>query len=168
MSVRPLSLRYVLVMIAVIALTFAFLPAIAAVAWTVTLTGILVMQGLRLPVITEKGGLWRWVPWVVWLLVLGVCPFTILILGVVYEKQALGSFSPDLVFWLVSAHVCVSIVAAISVVILARGVYRWVAWAAIMLGIALTVVIAIVGWVGFIVAVMDVFVVGFVLFGRRR
>jgi hypothetical protein len=126
------------------ALAFAFLPTLLSVAFTVTVLGILVLKGMHLPLVTDEGGMWRWFPWVLWSLALMACPAAIPIVGALYEYQG----PPDYNRWayrvvngLGFAQLSISVIASVSVVVLARGAYRWLAWAAVLAIGALTVLL---------------------------
>src|SRR4051812_38224269 len=81
----PLKLRHTMAVIAALALTFAFLPIGLSVMWAVAVVGILVLQGLRLPLVTDGGGVRRWLPWMIWSLALAVCPIAVAIVGNLYQ-----------------------------------------------------------------------------------
>lgn len=133
----PLSMSRTMVVIAALALGFAFIPHELSMPMAVTVACILVLEGLRLPLITEGGGVRKWLPWVLWSLALATCPIAIAVVGTVYEhtgSPALSGLRPwaaHLVDGLWFAHSCVSVVASASVVVLTRG-YRWLAWVAIL------------------------------------
>jgi hypothetical protein len=134
----PLTLNRIMALIAALALGFAFLPMLLSMAFAVTVVGILVLQGLRLPLITEGGGVRSWLPWVLWSLALATCPIATAVVGIVYEHTGPPAFSGPrpwaarVVDGLGFAHLGVSVVASVAVVVLTRGGYRWLAWAAIL------------------------------------
>ena len=139
----PLTLRRLMGAIAVSALAFAYLPPILSVALTVTVFGILVLSRMRLPLVTSGGGVWRWLPWVLWSLALMACPVAITVVGtthgVPHETYINSAFFPGPLPWihrvvdgLCFAHLGISVVASVAVVVLTRGGYRWLAWAAIL------------------------------------
>jgi hypothetical protein len=134
--------------IALLALAFAFLPVLLSAALAVTVVGILVLQGLRLPPITDGGGVRRWLPWVLWSLALATCPIATGVVGTVYEHTGPPAFSgarpwaARVVDGLAFAHLGVSVVASVAVVVLTRSGYRWLAWAAIL---AIGVFAALIG-----------------------
>jgi hypothetical protein len=137
----PLTLRRLVGAIAVSALAFAYLPPVLSVALTVTVFGILVLQGMRLPLVTSGGGVWRWLPWVLWSLALMACPVAITVVGtthsVPHEMYICAAAGPlpwihRVVDGLCFVHFVVSVVASVAVVVLTRGGHRWLAWAAIL------------------------------------
>ena len=86
--------------------------------------------------LTAIGGVWAWFPWVVWFLALVACPVAISVIGAVYKNHGPPDhdhkiWTYDVVCKLGLAHVVVSIVASVAVVLLARGPGRWLAWAAV-------------------------------------
>jgi hypothetical protein len=159
-----LSLWEIMIAIAILAFAYAFLFPILAATLTVTLTGILVLKGLRLPIITERPGVWRWLPWLAWLLMLVACPAAILVLDEQYHYPGGIQFAfvppmdPDRAWALrmlepiSNVHLGLSVVAAVSVVVLARGYRSWLAWAGTLLVGLVTIVLCfraydnIYGW----------------------
>jgi hypothetical protein len=135
----PLTLRGVLGAVAGLALAFATLPVGLSMPLAVAVSGILALQGMRLPVITEGGGARRWLPWAAWSLMLAVCPVAIAVVGELFPRVGPPVFTGPrpwaarVVDSLVSSHIAASVVAAMAVVVLTRGGYRWLAWAAIVL-----------------------------------
>ncbi len=122
--------------IAVAGVALAFLPRFISILLTLAVFGILALDAMRLGVVTERGGHWRWIPWLLWLVPLLACPAAITVIGVRHEYHG----PPDMSRWaylavqeLASAHAIVSTTAAIIVVLLTRGSDRWVAWAVIFL-----------------------------------
>jgi hypothetical protein len=89
----PLTLRRIMAVIAALALAFAFLPILLSAALAVTVVGILVLEGLRLPLITDGGGVRRWLPWVLWSLALATCPIATAVVGTLYEHTGPPAFS---------------------------------------------------------------------------
>jgi hypothetical protein len=142
-----LTLNRIMVAIAALAFAFAFLPIELSGALAVAVFGILVLQGLRLPLITDADGVRRWLPWVLWSLSLAACPVAITVVGTVFEHTGPPAFNGPrpwaarVVDRLCYAHLWVSAVASIAVVVLSRGGYRWLAWASILgIGVLATLV----------------------------
>jgi hypothetical protein len=136
---KALTLFDMMIGVAILAFSFAFLWKIFAGAMVVVVLGVYAAKGLRWPVITDRPGVWRWLPWVVWFSMLLVCPVAI---GVVeghfpYSEHPHGSQVRLRAGKLVEAfgytHLGLSTLAAVAVVVLTRGYYRWLAWAAILL-----------------------------------
>ncbi len=133
-----LRLSHILSAIAILAFAFAFLFECLSLALAVSVVGILTLEGLRVPRITDGVGMRRWLPWVFWSLILAPCPVAIYFIGIVYEHKGPPLFNgprpwaAQVVDILCIVHLGVSVVAAISVVLLAKGGYRWLAWAAIL------------------------------------
>jgi hypothetical protein len=131
------TLGHCMAVIALLAFAFASLPILLSSALAVTVVGILVLQGLRLPPITDGVGVRRWLPWVLWSLALATCPIATGVVGSLYEHPGPPAFSGPrpwaarLVEGLGFAHMGVSVVASVGVVLLTRGGYCWLAWAAI-------------------------------------
>jgi hypothetical protein len=99
---------------------------------------------MHLSLVTRRGGVWRWLPWVLWSLALTACPVAITVVGALYENHG----PPDdnrwparVVYGLGWAQWGVSVIAAIAVIVLTRGPYRWLAWAAILVIGMVTVVL---------------------------
>jgi hypothetical protein len=134
-----LTLKRLMGAIATAALSFALLPMDLAVALTVAVCGVVGLDGMRVPVVTDRGGVWTWLPWVVWLLFLMACPIAIGVVAAINPPSGPPRFSGPLpraariVEGLGYAHAAVSVAAAITVVVLTRGVRRWLAWAGILL-----------------------------------
>ncbi len=129
---RPLTLKRLMGAIAVSALAFALLPIPLSAALAVAVCGVVVLDGMRLPVVGEDG-VRGWVFLLLWFLALIACPVAICVvdavtLHVVYNEL----WVVRLVEGLGYAQLVVSVVASISVVVLVRGQGRWVAWAAIL------------------------------------
>jgi hypothetical protein len=121
--------------IAGLALAFAFLPTLLSVALTVAVVGVLALEGMRLPLITSGSGPHRWLPWVIWTLALLTCPVAMYAIGALYRRVGPPSYdvvAARVVEALGLAHLVVSVVASIAVVILTRGFFRWLAWAAVI------------------------------------
>jgi hypothetical protein len=83
----------------------------------------------------QRGGVRGWLPWTVWLLALTACP--VAMCAVVARSLLAGpdgslSWTICVVEGLGHAHLAVSVVAWILVVLLARGEGRWLALAAIL------------------------------------
>jgi hypothetical protein len=110
--------------IAILGLGFAFLPILLSVVLAITMVGSLVLQGMRLPPVTDRRGVWKWLPWVLWSLALAACPIAIEVIGEEYVNTgppALGGPLPwaaRVVDNLGLAHLGVSVVASVSVVVL--------------------------------------------------
>jgi hypothetical protein len=144
---KPLSIGRVMAAVAGLALAFAFLPTFASITFAVTVLGILVVDGLHPRLVTAKGGVWAWFPWVVWFFALVACPVAIAVIGVVYEHTGPPAFSgprpwaAGVVDGLAFAHIAVSVIAAVGVAVLTRGGFRWVAW----------LVISVIGTAAFVV-----------------
>jgi hypothetical protein len=133
-----LTLGQMLIAVGVLAVGFAFLPWALSGVMAVTISGILVLQGLRLPLLTGRGGMWCWLPWALWCLALATCPVAIIVVGNVYQHTGPPAFTGPrpwaarVVDALGSAHLGLSVVASMSVVVLVREGFRWIAWAAIV------------------------------------
>lgn len=134
----PLTLRALLGAIAGLALAFAILPLDLSVPLAVAVSGILALQGMRLPVITKRAGARRWLPWVAWSLMLAACPVAIGVVGVMYPRAGPPAFTGprpwatrvvDALFY---CQLAVSVAASWSVVFLVRDGRRWIAWGAIV------------------------------------
>jgi hypothetical protein len=136
---QPLTLKRLMGAIAAAALSFALLPMDLAVALTVAVCGVVVLDGMRLPVVTDKGGVWTWLSWAVWLLFLMACPIAIGVVAAITRPSGPPTLSGPLpwaariIEGLGYAQAAVSVAAAITVVVLTRGVRRWLAWAGILL-----------------------------------
>ena len=147
---EPLTLGRVMVAIVGLALAFAFLSKLLSLALAVTVLGILVVDGLHPRLVTAKGGVWAWFPWIVWFLALVACPVAISIIAIVYEHtgpppwNGPRPWAARVVDGLAFAQAAVSVIAAVTVVVLTRGPFRWVAWLAILAIGA----VAIVLWLG--------------------
>jgi hypothetical protein len=122
--------------VAASAIFFALLPTPFAVALTVAVCGVVVLDGMRLPVVTEGNGAWRWLPWMIWLLALLGCPIATRVVEFYRSVGAPGFCGPlatlQLVDGLVLAHLAIFVVASIAVVVLTRGPRRWLAWTAMV------------------------------------
>jgi hypothetical protein len=135
--------------IAGLALAFAFLPTSLSCAIAVTVLGILALEGMRLPLVTSGGGVWRWFPWVIWSLALTLCPVAIAFVGALFEHHGPPDYhrlETRVVDGLGLAQLGVLVIASIAVVVLTRGSYRWLAWAAVLAIGALTVVLHLGAW----------------------
>ncbi len=124
--------------IAALGVAFAFLPMEYSVALAVTVS-VLVYDGLRLPVVTGGRGVRRWLPWVVWFLALAAWPVIIYVFGSLHRHTGTPNYGAGPQPWayyvvgrLAFAHLCVSAIACLVVVVLTRGYRRWFAWAAIL------------------------------------
>ena len=82
-----LRLSHLLSAIAILAFAFAFLLEYLSLALAVSVVGILTLEGLRVPRITDGVGMRRWLPWVFWSLMLAGCPVAIDVIGIVYEHN---------------------------------------------------------------------------------
>lgn len=134
----PLTLKALLGAIAASALAFATLPLILSVPSVAALLGVLALQGMRLPVITERRGARRWLPWVAWSVLLAACPVAMVAVAELYPYtgppafNGLRPWAARVVDGLVIAHLAASVAAAMAVVVLSRGGVRWLAWAMIV------------------------------------
>lgn len=134
----PLTMSRLMVAIGALSLAFAFLPTILSSALAVAVVGNLILQGMRPAVLSDRGGTWRWLPWVIWSLALATCPIATAVVGTLYEHTGPPAtagprpWAARVVDGLMFAHLGVSVVASVVVVILTRGVHRWLAWAAIL------------------------------------
>jgi hypothetical protein len=150
-SLRPSRLTLIQIMgaVAVMALAFASLPWVLSVALAVAMSGILGAQGLRLPLVTEGGGMRRWLPWALWCLALAASPAAMIVVGGVYQRTGPPAFTGPrpwatrVVDGLCYAHLVASVVASVSVVLLGRGGVRWLAWVAILVIGIFTCVVAL-------------------------
>jgi hypothetical protein len=136
-----LTLRRVMGAIAALALAFAFLPTTLSATLAVTVAGVLALEGMHFPLLTTGTGARRWFPWAVWSLTLMACPVAITIVGVLCQTHVPGNLdgpATRAVFALAFAQFGVSVIASIVVVVLARGAYRWLAWAGVLVIGALT------------------------------
>lgn len=122
--------------VAASAVFFALCPWFFAAALAVAVCGVVFLDGMRLPIVTDGTGARRWLPWVVWLLILLACPIAT---GVVAERNPHAGPPSEPMPWatrvvngLFYGHLAVSAVAAIAVVVLTRGGWRWSAWAVIL------------------------------------
>ena len=141
---QRLTLRRLMGAVAVSALSFAALPMLPAIPMAVAVGGVIVAAGMGLPIVTEWGGAWRWLPWVIWSAVLVACPIATIVVGEMYPR-ARTSPMPSPLPWatrvvegLYYADLGASAAASVAVVVMARGRLRWLAW-------AIVVVIAVVG-----------------------
>jgi hypothetical protein len=125
-----------MVAVAAVALVFAVLPMAFAVPLAIAVFGIIVLDGMHLPIVTDWDGRWGWLPWVLWLSALAACPVAMIVVAVTHVSPPHPSGPPPWAFHLVgglfTAHLAVSVVAAIAVVVLARGGWRWLFWAALL------------------------------------
>ena len=119
-----------------LALAFAFLPTSLSVSLAVAVLGILrALEGMRPPLVTSGGGVRRWIPWVIWSLCYTACPAAIAMVGALYKHNGppdYDRFATRVVDGLGFAQLGVSVIASIAVVVLTRGSYRWLAWAAVL------------------------------------
>lgn len=134
-----LTLGQLIIAVGILAFSFAYSTWEFSAALAVTIFGILLLKGLRVPVVTEWGGLWCWLPWVLWCLSLAACPVAILVISNVYPYDGPPPFARTrpwatrLVDALSYAHLGLSAVASMAVVLLVEEGFRWLAWGAIML-----------------------------------
>jgi hypothetical protein len=127
--------------------TFAFLPLPLSIPVAVAVFGVIVLGGMQLPVVTSGSGVRRWLPWVLWFLALMACPVAMVVVRWVcesHEPPIRDDWVDRVLARLGVAHLGVSAIASLAVVVLTRGVYRLLAWAAIL-------AIDAVGFVVFIV-----------------
>ncbi len=158
-----LTLSEIMVAIAVLAGGYAFLFKGLALILMVTMLGVLVLKGLRLPIITEGQGVRKWLPWVVWSSMLVVCPVAVIVLKARYGHPTISftvvppmdpgrAWALEMLNVFCYVHVGLSIIAAIAVVVLTRGYGRWIAWAGILfigiigLGLVSSASESIIGW----------------------
>ena len=134
-----LTLGQMMTAVGILAVSFAFLPWVLSGVLAITVFGIVLLQGLRVPVVTERGGLWCWLPWVVWCLSLAACPVAIFALGIEYQHtgpypdtNAPRPWAALVVGVLYDVHLGLSVVASMAVVVLVREGSRWLAWGAIV------------------------------------
>jgi hypothetical protein len=130
-----LTLMRIMGAIAGLALVFAFLPWLLSVPLAVAILGIFVLGGMHLSLVTSGCGVRRWIPWVLWSLALTACPVAIAVLGTVYEYHGTplyNRWATRAVDILGFAQLGVSVIASVAVVVLTRGSYRWLAWAAVL------------------------------------
>jgi hypothetical protein len=134
----PLWLDRIMTVIAALASPSRSFRFFLAGMLAVTVVSILVVPGLRLPLITDGRGVRRWLPWTLWSLALVTCPIATAVVGTVYEHTgppALGGPRPwaaEVVDVLFVAHLGVSVVGSVAVVVMTRSGYRWLAWVAIL------------------------------------
>lgn len=145
----PLTLKRIMASIGALGLAFAFLSGILSASMAAVVLGILVLEGLRVPLVTEKRGKWKWLAWVIWSVALATAPIATGVVGALYEHTgplgftASRPWAADLVDALGMVHLGVSVVAAILVVVLTQGRYRWLAWAVILAVGVLDAIIAL-------------------------
>jgi hypothetical protein len=125
--------------IAAVAFILAVLPMSYAVPLAVAAFGIIVLNGMRLPIVTDGTGRRRWLPWAVWLAALLACPAAMWGVAAMMVKASPrnpGGPAPSRDFrpleGLIVGQVAASVVASVAVVVLTRGHWRWLAWAAIL------------------------------------
>jgi hypothetical protein len=134
----PLTLGQIMVAVAILAAAFAFLPWELSGPFAVAVAGILGIRGLRLPLVTDPGGVRRWFPWVLWCLALAACPLAIAVVGTVCERTGPPAFTGPrpwptrVVDALCYTHLWVSVIASMSVVLLLREGRSWIGWGAII------------------------------------
>ena len=132
---RPLTLRRLMGAVAASAVFFALFPPSFAATLAITVCGVVLLEGMRLPIVTEGDGARRWLPWVAWLLILLACPIATEVVAARYPHAGPPSGWPwatHVVQGLFGGQIAVSAMAAIAVVVLARGLWRWMAWAVIL------------------------------------
>jgi hypothetical protein len=125
-----------------VAVGFAFLPWLLSVP--VAVLGIFVLGGIRVPLVKSGSGARRWLPWVLWSMALAACPVSITVVGALYEYQGppiYDRFAKRVVDGLSFAHLWVSVIASIAVMVLTRGSYRWLGWAVVVAVAMLTFVL---------------------------
>jgi hypothetical protein len=144
----PLKLIDIMIAIAIVGIAFAWLPTFLAAAIVTAVSGILVLKGLRWPTETKSEG-WNFrLLWLVWILALFVSPVGILVLAILYKHTGPPDISGtrpwavNAVIGLEYAHLCISVCLSISVVALARGINRWMAWAAIAAVVMFTLLLS--------------------------
>ncbi|MFO0959720.1 MAG: hypothetical protein U0800_20165 [Isosphaeraceae bacterium] len=153
-DVQPgLSLIRIMVASAALAVAFSFLHVVLSLTLAISVLGVLALLGLRLPVITDRGGVMRWLPWVLWSLALLTCPGATFVMGNIYHHTSTRAISAGptpraavVVERLFFVHLGVSSIAAMAVVVLTRGGYRWSAWAIIVLMIGVAFMACLVAW----------------------
>ena len=124
--------------VGVLAIAFASLPWELSGVLAVAIFGILGLQGLRLPLVIDRGGMSCWLAWALWFLALAAGPVAIAVVGTTYEwtgppaTSAPRPWAARVVDSLWYAHLGVSVVASMAVVLIVRQGLRWIAWAAIV------------------------------------
>jgi len=120
---------------------FVGLAVTVAVTVAVTWISVLVYDGLRLPVVTDRGRVRRsFLCAAVWFLMLLPCPIAISYIGEAYRHTGPPDFAHEfptpwaflMVGRLASAHFWVTIIAWFAVLVLTRGYRRWLAWAVVL------------------------------------
>jgi hypothetical protein len=127
-------------MIVATAIAFALLPVVLAALFAVTAIGVLGIESLRLPVVTERSRIREWLYWSIWSVSLLICPFAISFIEAVYRHRgplppnmAQLDWASDMVGGFFVAHLCISVISSLAVVVLARGVDRLAAWAGVLI-----------------------------------
>ncbi len=120
---------------------FVVLAVTVVVTVAVTWISVLVYDGLRLPVVTDRGRVRRsFLCAAVWFLMLVTCPIAISYIGEAYRHTGPPDFAHEfptpwaflMVGRLASAHFWVTIIAWFAVLVLTRGYRRWLAWAVVL------------------------------------
>lgn len=113
----------------------------------VTVLGAWTLSRMPLPPVTHGGGATAWLLWGLWCVSLMTCPVAIWVVSFVYRHAGppLPGWPPPwpvrLAYGLGTAQLGVSVSASLSAVVLARGAYRWIAWAVVLAVGALTCVL---------------------------
>ena len=134
----PLRLAHVMAGVAVTALILAAFPNVLGLSMAVTVFGILILQGMRLPLVTRGNGIRRWLPWAAWGMLLAACPAAMVVVGIAFPHVGQPAYvgprpwAANVVDGLCAAHLGASVIASISVVLLAEGGSRWFAWAGVL------------------------------------
>ena len=79
---KRLTLMRIMGVIAGLAIAFAFLPWLFSVPFAVTVLGIVILEGMRLPLVINGVGVRRRLPWILWSVTLTACPVAIGVVGV--------------------------------------------------------------------------------------
>jgi hypothetical protein len=117
------------------ALAFAFLPWLLSIPLVVAVFGVVGLDTIHPPLVTNGGGVRRWLPWVLWSLGLATCPVALAVVGSVYEYHGppvYDRWAYRVVQWLGLAQLGVMVIASVVVVVLTAGSYRWLGWAAVV------------------------------------
>ncbi len=126
------------------------LPWLLSVPLAATVFGVIVLGGMQLPLVTRGGGVRRWLPWGLWSIALATCPVAITTVGALYphmgpsavgwERQRAARMVERLVF----TQLGISAICSVTVVMLTRGAYRWLAWAAILAVLVVTALLCVI------------------------